>query len=350
MKPFPVSVRMVGPGSQPPEDEPLDFIPMPSAIATYAMPQVPDKADPHALTRVRNVLADFARKIDQGAGAHPTTGLLHLDAPSIELLNEVLGSGEVSIKLRAQHTPHPPLRGGEVGVSQSAGFAPTERRAHASARLDAAGGDGYGRDGEIRIQETVFAGVWRVLRYATDGVLVADELVAAPIPQVVVDIARIGAMVGLPRVDVPAGAMNSPALLTEIRENVRRRMPRGNGHAFSNGHAAAPNRVNAAAHVINLSLLPLTPEDHQVLNLALPVGPVAIMSRSFGNCRVTSTGTRDVWRVQYFNSMQTMILNTIEIVELPEVALASDDDLADSQSRIAELIEWLNDSAAEPAS
>jgi hydrogenase-1 operon protein HyaF len=81
-----------------------------------------------------------------------------------------------------------------------------------------------------------------------------------------------------------------------------------------------------------------------VLNRALPVGPVAIMSKSFGNCRVTSTGTRDVWRVQYFNSMQTMILNTIEIVDLPEVALASDDDLADSHTRIVELIAWLDES------
>ena len=67
----------------------------------------------------------------------------------------------------------------------------------------------------------------------------------------------------------------------------------------------------------------MTPDDHAVLERALPVGPVAMISRGFGNCHVTSTLTRDVWRVQYFNTMNTLILNTLEVVGVPEVALAS---------------------------
>jgi hydrogenase-1 operon protein HyaF len=96
--------------------------------------------------------------------------------------------------------------------------------------------------------------------------------------------------------------------------------------------------------VLNLTLFPLTPDDHQVLERALPVGPVAMISRGFGNCRVTSTAARDVWRVQYFNSMNTLILNTIEIVDVPEVALAAAEDLADSRVRLSELIEWMDES------
>ena len=46
-----------------------------------------------------------------------------------------------------------------------------------------------------------------------------------------------------------------------------------------------------------------------------------ILSRGFGNCRITSTAARDIWRVQYFNNMQTLILNTIEVVAMPEVAV-----------------------------
>jgi hydrogenase-1 operon protein HyaF len=102
----------------------------------------------------------------------------------------------------------------------------------------------------------------------------------------------------------------------------------------------------APAHVINLTLFPLSPEDHQVLEKALPVGPVAMISRGFGNCRITSTLARDVWRVQYFNNMNTLILNTIEVVDVPEVALAAAEDLADSRDRIAELIDWMSESAA----
>ncbi len=74
---------------------------------------------------------------------------------------------------------------------------------------------------------------------------------------------------------------------------------------------------------------------------------MAIISRGFGNCHITSTGVRDVWRVQYFNSMNTLILNTIEIVDVPEVALAAAEDLDDSRERLAELIDWMSDTLAE---
>ncbi len=41
--------------------------------------------------------------------------------------------------------------------------------------------------------------------------------------------------------------------------------------------------------------------------------------------------------------MNTPILSTIEIVDLPEVALAAPEDLEDSRERLAELIAWLAD-------
>ncbi|MFZ5539010.1 MAG: hydrogenase expression/formation protein [Pseudomonadota bacterium] len=122
--------------------------------------------------------------------------------------------------------------------------------------------------------------------------------------------------------------MNAPALLAEIREQVRRFRPR------------------QAPHVINLTLLPLTPDDHRVLERAIPAGPVAILSRGFGNCRVSSTRLANLWRVQYFNSMQTLILNTIEVVTVPEVALAAAEDLADSRERLVELIDWMGEATA----
>jgi hydrogenase-1 operon protein HyaF len=126
--------------------------------------------------------------------------------------------------------------------------------------------------------------------------------------------------------EMPAGAMNSPALLAEIDAQMRERT--GNGRA----------------HVVNLTLFPMTPDDHDVLDRALPVGRVAMISRGFGNCRITSTLARDVWRVQYFNSMNTLILNTIEVVAVPEVALAAVEDLEDSRVRLAELVDWMSES------
>jgi hydrogenase-1 operon protein HyaF len=180
-----------------------------------------------------------------------------------------------------------------------------------------------------RIQESVFAGVWRVCALDGDGRLASDAIEAAPVPDVALAIARAAGAERIAPVAIPPGAMNSPALLAEI------------------GSQLAERRQGAATHVLNLTLFPLTPDDHRVLEHALPAGPVAMISRGFGNCRITSTTARDVWWVQYFNSMNTLILDTIEIVDVPEVALAAVEDLVDSRARLAELIEWMDSSIAE---
>jgi hydrogenase-1 operon protein HyaF len=180
----------------------------------------------------------------------------------------------------------------------------------------------------LHVQESVFTGLWRVVELDGAGRLAADWLEAAPLPAAVLAAARDGARDSLLPVEIPAGAMNSPALLLELQGQLKARRP------------------GAPPHVLNLTLFPMTPEDHQVLERALPVGDVAIISRGFGNCRVTSTAARGIWRVQYFNSMNTLILNTIEVVDVPEVALAAPEDLDDTRERLAELIDWMSESCA----
>jgi hydrogenase-1 operon protein HyaF len=98
--------------------------------------------------------------------------------------------------------------------------------------------------------------------------------------------------------------------------------------------------------VINLTLLPLSPEDTIHIDRVLDGGSVVILSRGFGNCRISSTAARNVWRVQYFNNMQTLILNTIEVIEMPEVAVAAGEDLAETHARLADLVEWMSESIA----
>jgi len=291
MKEIPIPVRIIGPGSQPPEDDELQVLAMPSEMSTFRMPAVAGDAASAALATARDLLADFLGAFERWEpAAAPIGPRLALDAvppPVLASINQVLGEGEVSIQIAG------------------------ERR--------------------YRIQESVFTGIWRVVEFDREEQRTADWLEAGALPQVVFEAARAAASPVLPPVAVPAGAMNSPALLHEISAQVRARRPGGR------------------AHVINLTLFPMTPDDHALLDHALPVGPVAMMSRGFGNCRITSTGTRDVWRVQYFNSMNTLILNTIEIVDVPEVALAADEDLEDSRTRLAELIDWMSESCAEQA-
>lgn len=48
-----------------------------------------------------------------------------------------------------------------------------------------------------------------------------------------------------------------------------------------------------------------------------------------------------VWWVQYFNSQDALILNTLEIVDVPEVACAAAEDLEDSAEWLTEVLEWI---------
>jgi hydrogenase-1 operon protein HyaF len=166
----------------------------------------------------------------------------------------------------------------------------------------------------------VFASVWRVHEFATDGRLIGDTIMACAIPPMVAQWAQDGVSLDVKIPERSAGLMNAPAVLTEIV---------GKAKVFKQGNTA---------HVVNLTLLPISPEDLECLTQTLGVGAVTILSRGYGNCRITSTRLPNVWWVQYFNSMDTLILNTIEVSDVPEVALASQEDYEDS---IARLGEWL---------
>ena len=289
MKDFPLPVRMVGSGSQPVEDDELQYLAMPRDMNTFRMPIPPEDADAAALVEARDLLAVFLARLegwDPVATKHgPRVDLAGVSSPALEIVNQMLGEGEVSIQI--------------VG----------ERK--------------------FRIQESVFTGLWRVCALDGSGRLAKDWLEAGMLPEFVVAMAKDSGQDAPPTFELPEGAMNSPALLAEI------------------GSQMATRTRGDPAHVINLTLFPMTPEDHKVLAQALPVGPVAMISRGFGNCHVTSTGLGDVWRVQYFNNMNTLILNTIEVVDVPEVVLAAVEDLADSRERLAELVAWMNESCAD---
>ena len=289
MKDFPLPVSMVGPGSQPVPDDELQYLEMPRGMNTFRMPIVPERADAEALAEARDVLGAFLALMEDWDPAAnrrgPRLDLAGVSPQAQEIINEMLGEGEVSIQIDGKRS--------------------------------------------FRIQESVFTGLWRVCALDGNGRLAQDWLEAGMLPEFVTAMAKDPAQDAPPRVDLPEGAMNSPALLAEI------------------GSLMATRARGDPAHVINLTLFPMTVEDHSVLAQALPVGPVAMISRGFGNCHVTSTGLADVWRVQYFNNMNTLILNTIEVVDVPEVVLAAVEDLADTRERLAELVDWMGESCAD---
>jgi len=168
----------------------------------------------------------------------------------------------------------------------------------------------------IAAQESVFAGVW-VLHGA--GV---DRVEVAPAPPLALARAfgpvRPAAGTAAPK---PEGLANAPALLAELADK------------------SAAFRPGQPPHVVNLTLLPHTEPDLAWLDAALGEGAVTILSRGYGNCRIAATATPGVWRVQFFNSMDQLILDTFEVTAIPEVALAAAEDLADSAARIEAVLE-----------
>lgn len=166
----------------------------------------------------------------------------------------------------------------------------------------------------IAVQESVFAGVW-VLRGA--GV---DMCEIGPVPEQAVARAHVPQRAATPDAPGAPGVVNAPALLEELMDKSR---------AWTR---------DAPVHVVNLTLLPHTPEDLDHMAMAMGDGAVTILSRGYGNCRITAAAVPHVWRVQFFNSSDTLILDTWEVTEMPEVAIAASEDLSDSAARIRDVI------------
>ncbi|ATQ67061.1 MULTISPECIES: hydrogenase expression/formation protein [Methylosinus] len=174
--------------------------------------------------------------------------------------------------------------------------------------------------GVAQLTEAAMAGLWRVRFTDAAGRLVADYLEIASIPHVV---ERASAFTAerLSLGEAPEGAMNVMPILAEIDGRMRAHRPGG------------------PSHTINFSLLPVNEIDMDFLQRTLGEGPVQLVSRGYGHCKVTATGARNVWSVQFFNAMSTIILDTLEIGDTPEAARAADEDFRDSAERLREIHE-----------
>lgn len=273
---------IVGRGSQPPEQDGagLDYMVLPDQMATYSAPQLPEAEAAQGLGPGMAVLAQLLSGLRHYDGTLTTPYILSsLDEANRNLVDQVLGEGDVSIVVD--------------------------------------------RSPKTVIQESVLAGVWRVQCVDEFDAVLSDHIEVADIPWLIREqsFVQAQAAVQFDETALPPGVMNAPALLTEINDHI----PRIEQHGVS--------------HAINLSLLPQTEQDLAFLRERLGDGRVTILSRGYGNCRITSTNTRHVWWVQYFNSQDTLILNTLEVTAVPEVACACAEDIADSAQRLDEILE-----------
>lgn len=282
MKLHEIPIVTIGPGSQPEEEDGarLEYLDMPHDMATYAPPPRELLDDLESFTGAWQALQWLTGALAAASEAEPQLAdLSALAERDRRRVYEFLGEGEVSIHCE-------------------------------------------GRALRARIQESILAGVWRTLLLDEEGRVARDLLEAGAIPYFVraatperrIDPAELTAA------ETPADVINAPSILAEVA-----------------AHAAA-YEAGEAAYVVNLTLLPMGEADLAFLDTTLGRGPVEILSRSYGKCQMTSTAVPNVWWVRYYNSMGAPLLNSIEVVDVPSVACAAPEDLADSARRLAELL------------
>jgi hydrogenase-1 operon protein HyaF len=274
----------MGPGSQDEGEMVLDYMKMPSEMHTYDMPVLPEAEAVATCPQAVAVMEKLQSLLDGYRVGQPTQAMV-LDAmpdTDLDMLNQILGEGEVSIRIAGEQP--------------------------------------------VRIQETVMAGVWRLRYENAQGEVIREILEVADIPAQVRQAAFAHPRTIQPQAEnLPAGVLNAPSVLVEIAD----------------ASAAYLQGTAEGVHVINLSLLPFSPEDHSLLGAQLGEGVVAMLSRGYGNCRISATEVSGVWRVQYFNSTDQLILDTLEITDMPQVACAAQEDLDDSAERLREIREVL---------
>ena len=280
-KDFPIPVVSIGPGSQDEGDEELSYLEMPREMSTFQMPPLPEPGELRGAKEAQAALRWLHEATRDWAPGVPNRSFdaAVLGGTDRVLVDQILGEGEVS-----------------VIVSGAT---------------------------ETRAQESVFTGVWRVRTLAPDGSVASDRIEVGPVPSIVLEAARRAASSEVPAIEAPAEAVGARPILEEV------------------AHQAAARREGDPAHVINLSLLPMSPADAAHLGAVLAAGPVRILSRGYGSCRVTSTVVRDTWWVQYVNGYGNPMVDSIEITDVPEVAVASAEDVEESARRIHEALQWL---------
>ncbi len=281
----PIDVPVIGEGSQPSidGDENFNFTKPPGEMHTYDMPILPEAEEVENLTIAKDMLVKLYHALVNYKAGEPAIrfNISDMDVANINLINQVFNEGEVSVLYQA--------------------------------------------DTCVQIQESVLTGIWRIRTNNEAGEPISDNIEIGDIPSIV----REKTFANVTPIDtnleiLPENVLNAPPLLIELAEKSEE-WKKGNAH-----------------HVINLTLLPLSVEDLNFLGERLGVGPITVLSRGYGNCRIGSTAKKNIWWVKYFNSDDKLILNTIEIIDIPEVASAAPEDLEDSAERLKDILEIYN--------
>ncbi len=186
-----------------------------------------------------------------------------------------------------------------------------------AARLDDLLGDGdiaVSLGAGIEVRESVFPGIWR-LRGVT-GTVVRHGVEVAEVPAAVTRCCREVLRDAPDRRPAPETALTAPLLLDEIAASLK----------------------EGGERVISLTNLPINADDLAHLDACLGHGAIHGEAAGHGVCRFAATGVHRVWRVRYFNADDKLLIDSIEVGDLPVAAKAQPEDVADGLAGLARLL------------
>jgi len=274
-----IPVRVVGPGSQPGSNtDAPSYIDMPRDMTRYDAPLMPDPNAVEHLLGAREAMAWLKPALAGWSGSceNPAANLNALDDQNRELVNQILGEGENCVTYSGNLT--------------------------------------------ASVQESVLAGVWRSLYFDDEDNVAIDMIEVGAVPRLVSAPFEGTRAVDFEEDELSADVPNAMPILVELADR------------------CALFEHDGTQHSINLSLLPLSQTELEYLDARLGRGPVDILSRAYGKCQVISTLSPNVWWVRFYNSMGTLILNSLEIAAVPDVVLAAPEDIADYAIRLTEIL------------
>lgn len=178
-------------------------------------------------------------------------------------------------------------------------------------------------EGMVQIVETVLPGVWLGRAEDENGAPATHWVEVADAPR-----ALRAAATSRPRTDIPFEALTAPRDAMNVMGVLAETRARSD--------AWRPGEPN---HVMNFTLFPMTEADSAFLANVLGEVGVRVSSGGYGAARIIMTALKNVWAVQYLNGLGAVILDTIEIGDVPASVLASTEDFEDSAARLEEIIQ-----------
>ena len=92
------------------------------------------------------------------------------------------------------------------------------------------------------------------------------------------------------------------------------------------------------SHTIDLSSLPMAPEEQRQLQRILGEGEVRASLQALGSSNIAETAIPGIWSITHYNGDEKIVGRFLEVTDCPSLLKSQHQDLADGIDRLEQLI------------